>query len=246
MRALSLVRFPLDKTVDNDDFCIYPLKFCKLLKDKYNINFDCLSLSKYSSNYSICYDYGADKTYIIEDVKFSGMDTNMTAKILANFISESDINYDIIVSFILSDYGETAHVPSGVASYLDIPFVYAVKQLTDLTGKELLCKYITPSTVVEVRSTYPIVISLHYQFEFPYNISPSLFDVYNAKNKKIINISSAFFKRDFIESIIPKTQITDGKINTIFKQNSLLSKKNAGMQETIDMLSDLILKRDKL
>ena len=90
------------------------------------------------------------------------------------------------------------------------------------------------------------MISLHYQFVFPYNISPSLFDVYNAKNKKIINISSAFFKRDFIESIIPKTQITDGKINTIFKQNSLLSKKNAGMQETIDMLSDLILKRDKL
>ena len=78
------------------------------------------------------------------------------------------------------------------------------------------------------------------------SLAPSLFDVYNAKNKEIINISSAFFKRDFVESIIPKTQIIDGKINTIIKQSSLPSKKNANIQETIEMLSNLILKRDKL
>lgn len=70
-----------------------------------------------------------DKGTLICDPAFAGSDTLATSRILGKYLSQTD--YDVILTGDHSVDGDTAHIPSQIAEYLDIPQISAVIKIDE-------------------------------------------------------------------------------------------------------------------
>lgn len=233
MRMLALVRFP-NESVQNNDLCLYPLKFGKMLKQNLGIPFDTLTLSKMSDSYKLCYVYGAERAYILSDHQFAGADTYLTAYFLSRTIYQLEQKYDLIVCSMLSSHGETAHVPAGIAANLDLPFVFGTERISSLDNDYLNCYHFDSDKRVQLHVRLPAVLSLHYRFCFSEGLIPTLYDHMSAGMKELIRLNYSFLALDVNADTISKTEIVSGEAMMLPQKHNVMIERN--LQEQIKIL----------
>ncbi len=83
---------------------------------------------------------GADNGILLSDKRFSGADTNATAKTLAQAIKNKIKDFDIIITGQFATDGDTAQTGPSLAHQLNIPVLTYVKKVLDVEEGKLDAK----------------------------------------------------------------------------------------------------------
>jgi electron transfer flavoprotein beta subunit len=123
------------KTVFNPDD-LNALELALELKDRYGANVSVITMGPPRAIEVLKESLfrGADKVYLLSDVKFAGSDTLATSLILKGAIEAKVKNFDIIMAGRQAIDGDTAQVGPQVAEKLHVP------QITFVTGVESINK----------------------------------------------------------------------------------------------------------
>ena len=103
---------------------------------------------------------GADSGILLTDRKFAGSDTLATSYALSQAIKKIN-NFDIIIAGRQAIDGDTAQVGPQVAEKLNIPQVTYCEEITDISEKDILIKRRLESGIEIVKSTFPVLITVH-------------------------------------------------------------------------------------
>jgi electron transfer flavoprotein beta subunit len=103
---------------------------------------------------------GADKGYLLTDRKFAGSDTLATSYALSMAIRKME-PYSLVIAGRQAIDGDTAQVGPQVAEKLGLPQVTYVEEIQKISGNEIIIKRRLERGVEIVKSTLPLVITVH-------------------------------------------------------------------------------------
>jgi len=101
---------------------------------------------------------GADEALLLEDRIFAGADTWATSYTLAGAIKKIGA-YDIILCGEKTVDGDTGQVGAEVAEHLNIPHVYYVSKIVDVTEKSIVVISEMDDASYTIESTFPTLVS---------------------------------------------------------------------------------------
>lgn len=104
---------------------------------------------------------GVDTATIISDPLFAGSDTYVTSNILGRYLS--DISFDVILSGSHAIDGDTSHVPSQIASLLNLDHISNITVINEES-------FFTHTCIVEVEHEFSLTT---YEIEMPSLLSLS-------------------------------------------------------------------------
>lgn len=103
---------------------------------------------------------GADNGYLLTDRKFAGSDTLATSYALAESVRKIK-DYDIIFAGRQAIDGDTAQVGPQTAEKLGIPQITYCEEIVKVDSKHITVKRRLERGVEIVKSTYPVLITVH-------------------------------------------------------------------------------------
>ncbi|GAB6138508.1 electron transfer flavoprotein subunit beta/FixA family protein [Halanaerobaculum tunisiense] len=158
----NLIREGVDSIMNPYD--MYALETALKLKEKHGGNVTAITMGPPQSKQVIreAYMMGADKGYLLSDIKFAGADTLATSYSLAQgleVIGKRDA-YDLIICGMESTDGDTAQVGPAIAETLQIPHVSYVSAIKESSEEKLVVEKEMADTIEVVEFTYPGLITV--------------------------------------------------------------------------------------
>ena len=145
----------------------YALEEALRIKEKYDGVVTSISMTVKNNETVLkdIYSYDVDKAILLNDNVFAGSDTNSTSYILSKAIEK--LNSDLIICGKVSSDSATSQVGIGVATKLDIPFIYNVCEIIELTKEKIVCKVINDSKYEIIESDLPALIVVNDTINIP-------------------------------------------------------------------------------
>ncbi len=145
----------------------YALEEALRIKEKHNGTVTSISMTVKNNETVLkdIYSYGVDKAILLNDNIFAGSDTNSTSYILSKAIEK--LNSDLIICGKVSSDSATSQVGIGVATKLDIPFIYNVCEIIKLTKEKIVCKVINDNKYEIIESNLPALIIVNDTINIP-------------------------------------------------------------------------------
>ena len=138
---------------------------------------------------------GADRAILLSDKAFSGSDTLITAKILANAITKFIPDFNIIFTGHVACDGDTAQVPVSLAQLLQIPDVIGVNEIFNADKNLAIVsqKFDKEINVFEVKT--PCLLAIKEKAKE--HIIPKIDDYIRAQNRgiEIYNLNDLNFDK---------------------------------------------------
>jgi electron transfer flavoprotein beta subunit len=108
------------------------------------------------------YMMGADKGFILSDIKFAGADVLATSYTLSKGLEVIGLKngYDLIICGMESTDGDTAQVGPAIAETLEIPHVAYVSTIKDSTEEKITVEKDMGETIEVVEFSYPGLITV--------------------------------------------------------------------------------------
>ncbi|MDR1973471.1 MAG: electron transfer flavoprotein subunit beta/FixA family protein [Bacteroidales bacterium] len=103
---------------------------------------------------------GADKGYLISDMKFAGADTLATSYTLSMALKKLS-PFSVVISGRQAIDGDTAQVGPQTAEKLDIPQITYAEKLVDIDDKSITIKRRLERGVETVKSPLPALVTVH-------------------------------------------------------------------------------------
>lgn len=115
------------------------------------------------------YMMGADKGYLLSDIKFAGADVLATSYTLAQGLEVIGLKdgYDLIICGMESTDGDTAQVGPAIAETLEIPHVAYVSCIEEATEDKIVVEKEMADTIEIVEFSYPGLITVTKQVNQP-------------------------------------------------------------------------------
>jgi len=127
----ALIRENSRLSMNPDDGCA--VAYALFLKDKYpGTTIEVITMAPISvkPHMEDLLRLGVDKGTILSDKDFAGSDTYATSKIISTYIKS--LSYDCIFTGTHAIDGDTSHVPSQIAQWLDMPQLSNIKCVKDI------------------------------------------------------------------------------------------------------------------
>ena len=102
---------------------------------------------------------GADEAILLEDKMFAGADTWATSYTLAGAIKKIG-QYDIILCGEKTVDGDTGQVGAEVAEQLNIPHIYYVSKIVDVSDKNIVVVSEMSDAAYTIEASYPVLVSV--------------------------------------------------------------------------------------
>lgn len=103
---------------------------------------------------------GADKGFLITDMRFAGSDTLATSYALSMAVKKL-MPFDLVLSGRQAIDGDTAQVGPQIAEKLNIPQITYAEEITDINKNEIIIKRRLENGVEKVKSTLPALVTVH-------------------------------------------------------------------------------------
>jgi electron transfer flavoprotein beta subunit len=158
----NLIRDGVDSIINPYD--MYALETALQLKEKHGGTVTAITMGPPQAKEVLkeAYMMGADKGYILSDIKFAGADVLATSYTLAQGLEVIGLmdGYDLIICGMESTDGDTAQVGPSIAETLDIPHVAYVSSVVDSTEEKIIVEKDMADTIEVVEFTYPGLITV--------------------------------------------------------------------------------------
>jgi len=177
-----------------------------------------------------CLAMGADEAYIISDQMYGGSDTLATSYIIAMAIKKIVMDVDLILAGNESADGATAHVPSQLAEWLELPHISNATYL-EVVGELLNVQKKIDNGNIDYQIKLPALVAVARGSNKPRLISA--LGIIKAKSKKLeivtqseLNLDSSYIGLPgsptqpgelFVPDINRKTIKMDGEIEDVAK-----------------------------
>jgi electron transfer flavoprotein alpha/beta subunit len=172
---VPLVINPLDR---------FALEAALLIKEELDAHVSILSMGPPPAGSVVkeCLALGADKGFLLSDPAFAGADAYATAYTLARGI-EKIAPYDVILCGMASSDGSTEWVGPELATFLKIPVVTRVNEITDFGGEWWEVKAEVENGYRRVQLQLPALLTVTRELNTPRTLSFS--GVIQARKKEI-------------------------------------------------------------
>lgn len=161
----NVVRNKIKNIINKDDKCA--IEESLKIKEKLGGKVTSISMT-IKGNTTVLKDilaYGIDDAILLSDSIFAGSDTNATAYVLSCAIRK--IKSDLIICGKVSSDSATSQVGIGVATKLNIPFLYNVNEIIDINEKIIKCKIINGNKYEIIESKLPCVVIVNDTINIP-------------------------------------------------------------------------------
>ncbi|MCK8824787.1 electron transfer flavoprotein subunit beta/FixA family protein [Fuchsiella alkaliacetigena] len=158
----NLIRDGVDSIMNPYD--LYALEAALRLKEEHDGKVTVITMGPPQAKEVIreAYMMGADRGYLLSDMKFAGADTLATSYTLAQgleVIGKKDA-YDLVICGMESTDGDTAQVGPAIAETLQIPHVAYVSSILESDQQKMVVEKDMADTVEIVEFTYPSLITV--------------------------------------------------------------------------------------
>ena len=109
---------------------------------------------------------GADKGFLLSDMRFAGADVLATSYTLSQGIKKIG-HSDLIICGKQTTDGDTAQVGPEIAEFLDIPHVANVRKIIKIGDKDITLEMDLPHSVEVVKVKYPCLITVEKDINQP-------------------------------------------------------------------------------
>ncbi|MBN1115031.1 MAG: electron transfer flavoprotein subunit beta/FixA family protein [Oligoflexia bacterium] len=156
------------QTVFNPDD-LNALELALDIKDKYGANVTAISMGppKAVEVLKESLYRGADRVYLVSDVKFAGSDTLATSLILKHAIEASVKNYDLVLTGRQAIDGDTAQVGPQVAEKLGIPQLTFVTSVESVNKKTIRVSALTDEGSAILEAKMPLLMTVEGDVNVP-------------------------------------------------------------------------------
>ena len=217
----NVVRNKIKNIINKDDK--YAIEEALKIKEKTNGKIYSISMTV-KNNMQVLKDilsYGIDEAILLNDSIFAGSDTNATSYILSKAIRK--ISSDLIICGKASSDSATSQVGIGVATKLNIPFIYNVSKIIEINKKYIKCQVTNGNSYEIIESTIPCLIIVNDRINIPR--IPTITNRLLAESKEIITWNAADIEADIskcgyngsVTNVIKLTPIPNIKNTTIIK-----------------------------
>lgn len=150
-----------DGAVTINPFDMFAIEQAIQLKEQYGGKVTVLTMGPPNARYSLefCLGMGADDAILLTDRAFAGADTIATSYALAKAI-EKVPDYDIIFCGVKTTDGDTGQVGADVAEFMNIPNIYYVNKIREITEDSIIVEKQFEDRMQVVQSELPVVISM--------------------------------------------------------------------------------------
>lgn len=132
--------------------------------------------------------YGADEAYLLSDRKLAGADTLATSYSIARLIAKLG-KFDLILTGNSSADGATAHVPSQLGEWLEIPHVTDVVDVTAKNEKCITVRKDMSDCMLEYDIVLPACLGIAREANQVRNLTMK--NILTMNRKKLIELSAA-------------------------------------------------------
>jgi electron transfer flavoprotein alpha/beta subunit len=184
-----------DGAVTINPFDMFAVEEAILLKEKYGGTVTVLTMGPPNAKYSLefCLAMGADDAILLTDRAFAGADTVATSYALAQGIKKVS-NYDIIFCGVKTTDGDTGQVGQDVGEFLDLPCIYYVDKIRDITETHITVEKQFEDRMQVVQSELPVVISMIKGANVPR--FPTLAGKMSARSKPVASYTASDVEAD--------------------------------------------------
>ncbi|MHA1111647.1 MAG: electron transfer flavoprotein subunit beta/FixA family protein [Promethearchaeota archaeon] len=184
-----------DGAVTINPFDMFAMEEAILLKEKYGGKVTVLTMGPPNAKYSLefCLAMGADDAILLTDRAFAGADTIATSYALAQGINKAS-KYDIIFCGVKTTDGDTGQVGQDVAEFLDLPCIYYVDEIREITETHITVEKQFEDRMQVVQSELPVVISMIKGANVPR--FPTLAGKMGARSKPITSLTAPDVEAD--------------------------------------------------
>ncbi|CCU78899.1 electron-transferring flavoprotein small chain [Halanaerobium saccharolyticum subsp. saccharolyticum DSM 6643] len=158
----NLIRDGVDSIMNPHD--MYALETALRLKAEHGGTVSAITMGPPQSKEVIreAYMMGADKGYILSDIKFAGADVLATSYTLSQGLEVIGLKngYDLIICGMESTDGDTAQVGPAIAETLKIPHVAYVSSIKESNGEKIIVEKDMGETIEIVEFSYPGLITV--------------------------------------------------------------------------------------
>jgi electron transfer flavoprotein beta subunit len=182
-----LIRDGIASTIN--PFDMFAIEQAIQLKERYGGAVTVLTMGPPNARHSLefCLSMGADDAILLTDRVFAGADTLATAYTLAKAIEKVQA-YDIIFCGVKTTDGDTGQVGADVAEFLNIPNIYYVSNIREITKSSIIVEKQFEDRMQVVQSELPVVISMIKGANVPR--LPSMQGKMAAQEKPVISYSA--------------------------------------------------------
>ena len=179
---------------------------------------------------------GADRAILLSDKLFSGSDTLVTAKILANAIRKYLGDFTIIISGHTACDGDTAQVPVSIAQLLNIPDVIGVDEIFNADKNVSLVSQKQGNEINIFELTNPCLVAV--KKECKQKAIPKIEDYIKAQNRgvEVYNAQDLGFKKEEVGVIGSPTMVAKAYKPEINKQTVEIE------TDYVNKLAEILLK----
>ncbi|MDQ0223262.1 electron transfer flavoprotein subunit beta/FixA family protein [Streptococcus moroccensis] len=178
----SLVRTNIPTVIGQSD--LHALEEGLRLKDKFGAEVVVISMGPEAAKTQLyeALAFGADKAILLSDNKVAGSDTFSTSYVLSKVI-ETIGNFDLIIAGNESSDGATAHVPSQIGEWLNIPHAANVTNIVAEEQEYVIVNKKLDNGIGRYKMPTPAVLGVNASINnIRYMSVPSIYD---AKNKPL-------------------------------------------------------------
>ena len=183
----NVVRDKIKNVINKDDKCAIE----EALKIREKIGGKVTSISMtIESNRKVLKDilsYGVDDSILLCDSAFASSDTVATSFVLSQAIKK--LEGDLIICGKFSSDSATSQVGVGVAAKLNIPFIYNVCEIIDISKEKIKCKAINGNFYEVIECKLPCMVIVNDTINIPR--IPTINNRLMAENKEIITWNSS-------------------------------------------------------
>lgn len=158
----NLIRDGVDSIMNPYD--MYALETALKLKAKHGGTVTAITMGPPQAKEVLkeAYMMGADRGFILSDIKFAGADVLATSYTLSKGLEVIGLKngYDLIICGMESTDGDTAQVGPAIAETLEIPHVAYVSSIKDSTEEKIILEKDMAETIEIVEFSYPGLITV--------------------------------------------------------------------------------------
>ena len=179
---------------------------------------------------------GADRAILLSDKAFSGSDTLVTAKILAEAIKKYLSDFSIIITGHLACDGDTAQVPVNIAQLLNIPDAIGVDEIFNADKNVALVSQKQGNEINIFELVNPCLVAV--KKECKEKSIPKIDDYIRAQNRgvEVYNAQDLGFEKNEVGVIGSPTMVAKAYKPEINKQTIEIE------EDYVSKLAELLLK----